>query len=101
VSRGLGWRQLAVLTILANHEAAITEEKPGLLVAEIAQQFQNSEGGSAATRSSIRRALAKMLAVGLVEWMYYPHLQGQPRIWRVTPAGLEIHEAGRAPRPAS
>lgn len=69
VSRGLGRRQLMILRILARDQARVMAHKArwdGLLVGEIARRSGRSAKNSASARSSIRRALAKMQAEGLV-----------------------------------
>jgi DNA-binding PadR family transcriptional regulator len=68
-----------------------------LRVEEIALQFGPSVKTSVSARSSIRRALAKMRSAGLVYWRYwYPHDQGQPKLWKITDAGLAEVERRRA-----
>jgi hypothetical protein len=88
MSRGLGRRQLTILGILARYEANGEETSHGLRVADIAHLVEPSMRRSTSVLSSIRRALAKMRSKGLVEApYYYPHLQGQPNLWKITRAG--------------
>ena len=89
MSRGLGRIQLRILVILAHYEADEGKTGRGLLVEEIAQRFRPSRKKSVAGLSSIRRALAKMRSAGLVQTRYWwPNNQGQPRLWKITGAGL-------------
>ena len=96
MSRGLGRRQLTILGILARYEASGEGDLHGLRVEEIALEFGQSAQEPVSTRSSIRRALSKMRGAGLVDQPYwYPHRQGQPRIWKITRAGLaEVERHG-------
>lgn len=98
MGRGLGQRQLAILGILARYEARGEGELHGLRVEEIALYFGPSMKESTSARSSIRRALAKMKSKGLVgkPYYYYPRLQGQPQMWKITDAGLAEVERRRA-----
>jgi len=91
VSRGLGQRQLTILTILARYKTSAPRELLGLRVEEIAQDVIRLLGLTqerASALSSTRRALAKMRSASLVSSRYYPRHQGQPRVWRITSVGL-------------
>lgn len=97
MGRGLGQRQLAILGILARYEASGEGELHGLRVEEITLHFGPSIKESVSAQSSIRRALAKMWSNGLVSKPYYrPHDRGQPKLWKITDAGLAEVERRRA-----
>jgi tetratricopeptide (TPR) repeat protein len=88
MSRGLGQLQLAILRVLARYEAGGESTLTGLRIEEIANHLGDAGEQSASLCSSTRRALARMSSTGLVNRRYYPHLQGQPRAWKITDTGM-------------
>jgi hypothetical protein len=97
MSRGLGRRQILILELLASREG-------GVATGEMALWCGDPEGWrapwgyfddrDAAMRpwlsglSSIRRALAAMESMGLVEKTgYVRHTEGRPYLWVITDAG--------------